>query len=133
MTILALCIGNNVYRDPIISDLSGAERDAYTLAATLEMRGIEVTVLAGAQATEMAIHDWLFEAKQRLSSPDDMILIYFAGHAKATRQGGQNDLLMLLYHARYGLLTGPSRTTPGVLSLLVCCLINSDSKNISIR
>ncbi len=81
----ALLIGINDYNDPKIPDLETAVNDTTAMAKLLRERyGFKVKLLLDHKATRKAI----YQALRNLASsttPDDNILIYYAGHGDLDR------------------------------------------------
>jgi hypothetical protein len=81
----ALIIGINDYKDPKISDLETAVNDANTMSKVLEEKyGFKVQFLFDRQATKAAIYKKL-RGLAASTTPNDSVLIYFAGHGDLDR------------------------------------------------
>jgi len=84
-TYRALVIGIDKYRDPKIPSLKTAVNDARVLANLLQNQyGFNVELLLDEQATRKAITKKLRDLAVR-STPDESVLIYFAGHGEIDR------------------------------------------------
>src|SRR5689334_12991067 len=84
MKIRAVVVGIDTYRDARIAPLSFARSDGLAIAELIES-GIrpserEVTCLFNSKATKQSIMLSIGEDLARVSRPDDVIIIYFAGH-----------------------------------------------------
>jgi len=79
--IRAAFIGIDRYRDPLISDLNGAARDARALWAVLTdtVDGMAADLVVDDRATHAAVTQAL-DATLDAAEPDDVVLISFAGH-----------------------------------------------------
>src|SRR5690349_412833 len=75
-----LAIGINSYQDPRFVPLGQAEADATSMAELLSKPPFSFVAetLQGPQATRQAILAALF--RLRRATPDDRIVVYFAGH-----------------------------------------------------
>lgn len=84
---LGLIIGINQYQDTTFRPLQFAETDAKALAQWLvNMRGgkwlpSDVQLVLGSQATRELTESLIMQVCLNEAMPDDLILIYFAGHA----------------------------------------------------
>src|SRR5574341_24656 len=76
----ALVIGINSYRNPAFQPLGNAEEDARAFADLLAAPPLNfnVQMLLGSRATKQAILAALYDLRQ--TTPDDRIVVYFAGH-----------------------------------------------------
>lgn len=84
-TYKALVIGINDYQDKQIPTLKTAVNDARELANILQtLYGFEVTLLLDRQATKKAIYQKLRNMAAN-STPDESVLIYYAGHGELDR------------------------------------------------
>ena len=102
----ALVIGVSNYADTRIPDLRYAERDAKAMYHWLIAPGggayasSRVKVLLGREATlrnmREALFDWL-----KKPHPEDMVVIYFAGHGSPDSPDGDENLFLLPYDADY--------------------------------
>ena len=93
--LYATIIGINHYRDPHIPDLQYATSDAQRLAELLTswIRADEcqVNLLCDEDATLRNIRRAIGTDLARLSSNEDLCLIYFAGHGSPETDGGIED------------------------------------------
>jgi len=81
----ALVIGINNYQDKNIPALKTAVNDARELSNLLKTKyGFEVTLLLDRQATKKAIYQKLRNMAAN-STPDESVLIYYAGHGELDR------------------------------------------------
>ena len=81
----ALVIGINKYQDKTIPALKTAVIDARELSNLLKTKyGFEVTLLLDRQATKKAIYQKLRNMAAN-STPDESVLIYYAGHGELDR------------------------------------------------
>lgn len=81
----ALVIGINDYQDKKIPALKTAVNDAREFAGLLKTRyGFEVSLLLDRQATRQTIMDRMRDLAAN-TSPDESVLIYFAGHGEVDR------------------------------------------------
>ena len=84
---LGLVIGVNQYQDTAFHSLQYAENDARALAQWLvNVKGgnwspPDVQLIQGQHATKELIESQLSQMCLSLAAPDDLIFIYFAGHA----------------------------------------------------
>lgn len=102
----ALVIGVSDYADTRIPDLRYAERDAKAMYHWLiAPRGgayasNRVKVLLGREATLQAMREALFDWLKK-PHPEDMVVIYFAGHGSPDSPDGEDNLFLLPYDADY--------------------------------
>ena len=133
---LGLIIGVNKYQDAAFRALKFAETDARALAQWLvnEQGGkwspADVQLVLGAQATSELVESLITQVCVNVARPDDVVLIYFAGHAFIDEMKNEGHLalantyydepatgLNLLSLARYAL--GKSRASQ-ILVILDC-------------
>ncbi len=133
---LGLIIGVNKYQDTAFRPLKFAETDARALAQWLvnaqggKWSPPDVQLALGAQATGELVESLITQMCGNIAGPDDLVLIYFAGHAFLDKIKGEGYLalvntyyqqpttgLNLLSLARYAL--GNSRASK-VLVILDC-------------
>jgi uncharacterized caspase-like protein len=85
----AVIIGIDRHADPRIRDLGCARHDAHTFGALLSERiapeDRRVTVLLDEQATRASIMQAVGEDLVRAARPEDIAIIYFAGHGSPER------------------------------------------------
>jgi uncharacterized caspase-like protein len=85
----AIVIGIDRYADPRIQDLACARNDAHTFGTLLGERIApaerRVTMLLDEQATRAGIMQAIGEDLVRASGPDDIAILYFAGHGSPER------------------------------------------------
>ncbi len=87
----ALVIGINEYADPGIEDLDTAVSDARAVAEVLkEGYGFTVRTLINGQATKAKIYDAL-RGLAAAATPNDSLLIYYAGHGELDLQFDSED------------------------------------------
>lgn len=99
----AVVIGIDWYADPRIRDLSCARRDAHALGSLLGERIVpaerRVTMLLDEQATRANIMRTIGEDLARAAGPEDIAIIYFAGHGSPERAAPRDeDWLYLIAH-----------------------------------
>jgi tetratricopeptide (TPR) repeat protein len=98
---LGLLIGINQYQDASFRPLSHAEVDARALAHWLvNGRGgrwnpADLELLLGAQATRQAIETRLIRLCMEAAGPEDLLLLYFAGHAFLDESRGEGYLALV--------------------------------------
>lgn len=119
MTRIGLCIGVDEYEDSEIANLRCAHRDAHAVAHVLQRLGFEAEALAPRDMSVDAVYRRIRQAGARITAPDDVLLIFFAGHGKTLQSQRVSDQLLLLPSASMrslerGLVAG----APGVLSFL---------------
>jgi len=100
MDRFALVVGIDRYQHLSVPRLEFAAADAYALARQFQLPGLgpyglpeaNLILLRDSEATRMTILESLDQLAGR-SGPDDLVLIYFAGHgaAEAARRGGDSD------------------------------------------
>jgi uncharacterized caspase-like protein len=81
----AVVIGIDSYQH--VRPLTGAVRDAKSVAAVLTKRGFAVTTLLDRQSTRAAISELLADQLPNKLGEQDRVLVYFAGHGVSTGQG----------------------------------------------
>jgi tetratricopeptide (TPR) repeat protein len=119
---LGLIIGVNQYQDPTFRPLQFAENDARALAQWLvNSKGgnwspADVQLLQGNHGTYELVQSLISQLFLQMTTTNDLILIYFAGHAFVDDGSGEGYLA--LANTRSG---DPSTTIP--LSLLVDSLM----------
>lgn len=79
---VAAVIGIDQYGS--LPDLSGAVRDAHSVAAALRARDFQVTSLFDAAATKQGITELLGDVLARDLAEDDRVFVYYAGHGVST-------------------------------------------------
>lgn len=95
---LGLLIGINHYQDHTFQSLRFAESDTMMLARWLgDERGgkwpaSEIYTLIGAEATTQQVESLLVRLCKNAAEPDDLIFVYFAGHAFIADNGGDGQL-----------------------------------------
>ncbi|MGH2493704.1 MAG: tetratricopeptide repeat protein [Ktedonobacteraceae bacterium] len=95
---LGLFVGINKYQDPTFQSLHYAETDAKALAHWLiDPRGgawnaTDAYVTAGLEATKERLEAQLMQLCVHAANPEDLIFIYFAGHAFVDDTGGEGYL-----------------------------------------
>ena len=95
---LGLIIGVNNYRDTTFRPLQFAETDARALAQWLvHVRGgqwnpADVQVMLGAEATRELAESLLSQLCLNMATSEDLVLIYFAGHAFVDQVSGDGFL-----------------------------------------
>jgi uncharacterized caspase-like protein len=91
----AIIIGIDRYLDPRIRDLACARHDAHTFGTLLSERvhpaQRRVTMLLDEQATRASIMQAIGEDLVRAAGPDDIALIYFAGHGSPERAAPRDE------------------------------------------
>ena len=91
----AIVIGIDRYADPRIQDLSCARNDAHTFGALLNERIApaerRVTMLLDEQATRAGIMQAIGEDLVRAGGPDDVAILYFAGHGSPERMAPRDE------------------------------------------
>lgn len=92
----AVLVGIDRYRDPDIKNLSYARADAEALGELIE-NGIHpaerrVRLLLDEDATRRNLMVSIGEDLPRLSEPDDLILLYFAGHGSPETQSSPDEV-----------------------------------------
>jgi tetratricopeptide (TPR) repeat protein len=103
---LGLIIGINSYQDAAFRPLQFAETDARALAQWLvHARGgqwnpADVQVMLGAQATHELIESLITQICLHMAGPEDLVLIYFAGHAFVDQASGDGYLAGCNTHAQ---------------------------------
>jgi len=80
-------IGIDKYQNANVPALTGAVRDARTVAAALAAQGFAVTVLLDGQATRKRIMEVLGDELPNKLGKEDRVLVYFAGHGVSTGEG----------------------------------------------
>ena len=91
---LGLIVGVNSYQDTTFRPLQFAETDARAFAQWLvHNRGgnwnpADVQVALGADATRELIENLIAQICLRMATPEDLILIYFAGYAFVDQVSG---------------------------------------------
>ncbi|MEK7474147.1 MAG: SUMF1/EgtB/PvdO family nonheme iron enzyme [Candidatus Coatesbacteria bacterium] len=83
----AVVIGIDQYLNPNVPKLTGAVRDARTVAAALTAQGFTVTMLLDGQATRKRIMEVLGDELPNKLGKEDRVLVYFAGHGVSTGEG----------------------------------------------
>src|SRR5260370_32013540 len=84
---LGLIIGVNKYQDAAFRPLKFAETDARVLAQWLvnaqggKWSPADVQLILGAQATGELVESLITQVCVNVARPDDVVFIYFAGHA----------------------------------------------------
>src|SRR6266568_8518631 len=102
---LGLVIGVNQYQDPTFQPLTFAETDARALAQWLvndkggKWSPSDVQLLQGPQATRESIETLITQTCLQMAAPEDMVLLYFAGHAFLDERNG--DGYLALSNTRY--------------------------------
>jgi hypothetical protein len=97
---LGLIIGVNKYQDTAFRPLKFAETDARALAQWLvNAQGgkwvpPDVQLVLGAQATGELVESLIMEMCGNIAGPDDLVLIYFAGHAFLDEIKGEGYLAL---------------------------------------
>jgi tetratricopeptide (TPR) repeat protein len=97
---LGLIIGINQYQDATFRQLQFAETDAKALAQWLvNVRGgkwlpSNVQLVLGAQATRELTESLIVQVCLNEAGPDDLVLIYFAGHAFVDESSGDGYLTL---------------------------------------
>ena len=91
----AIAIGIDRYADPRIRDLACARHDAHTFGSLLSER-IEpaqrrVTMLLDERATRANIMQAIGEDLVRAARPEDIAIIYFAGHGSPERAAPRDE------------------------------------------
>lgn len=127
---LGLVIGVNTYQDASWQPLQYAETDARALAQWLvNARGgqwnpADVQVVLGREATQELIETLLSQLCLQMAAPDDLILIYFAGHAFVDQASGDGYLA--------GSNTRPWQVSSGIhlLTLVSQVMVNSPASQI---
>ena len=133
---LGLIIGVNKYQDAAFRPLKFAETDARALAQWLvnaqggQWSPADVQLILGAQATSSLVESLITQVCVNVARPDDVVFIYFAGHAFVDEKKNEGYLalantyydqprtgLNLLSLARYAL--GKSRASQ-ILVILDC-------------
>lgn len=95
---LGLIIGVNTYQDATFRPLQFAETDARALAQWLvHARGgkwnpADVQVVLGAEATRELLETLISQLCLQMATADDLLLIYFAGHAFIDQVSGEGYL-----------------------------------------
>jgi tetratricopeptide (TPR) repeat protein len=90
---LGLIVGINSYQDTYLPPLQFAENDARALAQWLvntkggQWSPSDIQHVQGTYATHELIESLLAQVSLSIAEPDDLILIYFAGHAFVNEQG----------------------------------------------
>ncbi|MBV9256644.1 MAG: caspase family protein [Ktedonobacteraceae bacterium] len=103
---LGLIIGVNNYQDTTFQPLQYAENDARALAQWLvNIKGGawspgDVQLVQGVHATKELVESLLAQMCLTLAEPDDLVLLYFAGHAFLDERGG--DGFLALSNTQYG-------------------------------
>lgn len=96
----AVIIGIDSYRDPRIPELICARSDAEMLSQLLLRRIVpaerEVHTLVDEQATSEGIIDALRDQLPHRCEPDDVVMVYFAGHGCPERDSPRSDDLPFL-------------------------------------
>ncbi|HWN68657.1 MAG TPA: caspase family protein [Haliangium sp.] len=91
----AIVIGIDRHADPRIRNLTCARNDAHTFGALLSERIApaerRVTMLLDEQATRAAIMQAVGEDLVRAAQPDDVAIIYFAGHGSPERAAPRDE------------------------------------------
>ena len=82
----AVVIGVDAYT--AMPPLKYAVKDAKSVAAVLERRGFEVTLLLDAEATKSNIERTLFKSLPGRLGPNDRVLVFFAGHGISKHEMG---------------------------------------------
>ena len=101
---LGLIIGINQYQDSTFRPLHFAETDAKALAQWLvNVRGgkwlpSDVQLVLGEQATRELTESLIVQVCLNEAGPEDLILIYFAGHAFVDESGGDGYLALANTH-----------------------------------
>src|SRR5579859_2678341 len=97
---LGLVIGINQYQDTAFHELQYAENDARALAQWLvngkggKWSPPDVQLVQGQHATKELIESQLSQLCLALAAPDDLIFIYFAGHAFIDERTGDGYLAL---------------------------------------
>ena len=103
---LGLIIGLNQYQDTTFRQLQFAETDAKALAQWLvNVRGgkwlpSDVQLVLGAQATRELTESLIRQVCLNEAGPDDLVFIYFAGHAFVDEASGDGYLTLANTHYR---------------------------------
>jgi len=98
---LGLIIGVNKYRDSTFRPLKFAETDARALAQWLvnaqggKWSPPDVQLVLGAQATGELVESLITQVCGNIAGPDDLVLIYFAGHAFLDEIKGEGYLALV--------------------------------------
>ena len=139
---LGLIIGVNQYQDSALRPLNYAENDARALAQWLvNTKGgnwspAHVQHVQGAHVTKELVESLISQMCLQIAEPDDLALIYFAGHAFVDDQSGDGYLalsdttiarpatgLHLVSFANHVL----TRSRAGHILLILDCLQNGSS------
>src|SRR5579859_5633534 len=97
---LGLIIGINQYQDPSFQPLRFAENDSRALAQWLvNMQGgkwmpSDVQLVQGVHATRELAESLITQICLQIAEPDDLVMIYFAGHAFIDEQSGEGYLAL---------------------------------------
>lgn len=119
---LAVVIGINAYQHGI-TPLSTAVADAVAVARTLrEEHGYEVSLLIDQEATAAALRDKLHKVLPAYVTPQDRLLVYFAGHGIALQDDRGPAGYLIPYDAQPGGSGSylPMREVHDALSALAC-------------
>ncbi|TDD31997.1 caspase family protein [Actinomadura sp. KC06] len=115
MRIHAVVIGIDKYRDPAINDLSFARRDAETISAMLRnssfAESIRITELFDGRATRVNIMHAIGVDLPRESTPQDVIIVYFAGHGSPELERSAAEIAsryLICHDSRYDSLLSTS-------------------------
>ncbi len=98
---LGLIIGANQYHDTTFRPLQFAENDARALAQWLvNVKGgkwtpSDVQLVLGELATRELIESLLIQMCVTIAEPEDLVLIYFAGHAFVNERTGESYLALV--------------------------------------
>lgn len=97
---LAVIIGVNQYRDSTFQPLHYAETDARALAQWLvnvqggKWNPPDVQLILGSLATKELVESLITQACVNMAGPDDLVFIYFAGHAFLDERQGEGYLAL---------------------------------------
>jgi hypothetical protein len=100
-TLRAVVIGVDAYEDPGLPRLAFAKSDAQRFVRALgasrgkSVQRVQVTSLLDAEVTPERVLAAVREAAQA-TTPDDMLVIFYAGHGLDGRAGGQSDAGLVL-------------------------------------
>lgn len=91
----AVVVGINKYQDPRIKDLFFARSDAeafYRLLENINAKERHIQLILDENATKRDLSIAIGEELPRISKPEDVIILYFAGHGTPEINSGVDDI-----------------------------------------